>query len=44
MVTGDGSMSDRTPIFRSLAMIEERIQEKLTVEMLAESIHFCNQT
>lgn len=33
-------MSDRTPIFRSLAMIEERIQEKLTVEMLAESIHF----
>lgn len=33
-------MSDRTPIFRSLAMIEERIQEKLTVEMLAQSIHF----
>lgn len=33
-------MRDRTPIFRSLAVIEERIQEKLTVEMLAESIHF----
>lgn len=25
MVTGDGSMRDRTPIFRSLAVIEERI-------------------
>ena len=33
-------MRDRTPIFRSLAVIEERIQEKLTVEMLAENIHF----
>lgn len=33
-------MSDRIPIFRSLAMIEERIQEKLNVEMLAEGIHF----
>ena len=33
-------MHDRTPIFRSLAMIEERIQEKLTVEALAEGIHF----
>ena len=25
MVTGDRSMRDRTPIFRSLAVIEERI-------------------
>lgn len=33
-------MENRIPIFRSLAMIEERIQEKLTVEKLAESIHF----
>ena len=33
-------MKDKNPIFRSLAMIEERIPEKLTVEMLAESIHF----
>ena len=33
-------MKDKNPIFRSLAMIEERIQEKLTVEMLAEGIHF----
>lgn len=33
-------MNDKSPIFRSLAMIEEKIQEKLTVEMLADSIHF----
>ncbi len=33
-------MNDESPIFRSLAMIEERIQERLTVEMLAEGIHF----
>ncbi len=33
-------MHDRTPIFRSLSMIEERIQEKLTVEALAREIHF----
>ncbi len=33
-------MGDRTPIFQSLAMIEERIREKLTVTALAESAHF----
>ena len=33
-------MNEKDPIFRSLAMIEERLQEKLTVEMLAEGIHF----
>lgn len=33
-------MNDESPIFRSLAMIEEKIQERLTVEMLAEGIHF----
>lgn len=33
-------MKDQTPIFRSLAMIEERIRERLTVEALAEEIHF----
>ena len=33
-------MKDKDPIFRSLAMIEERIQDKLTVEMLAEGVHF----
>lgn len=33
-------MHDRTPIFCSLAMIEERIQEKLTVEALAKGAHF----
>ena len=32
-------MNEKDPIFRSLAMIEERLQEKLTVEMLAEGIH-----
>lgn len=33
-------MNNHNPIFRSLAMIEERIQERLTVEALAEGIHF----
>lgn len=33
-------MKDNNPIFQSLAMIEEMIQEKLTVEKLAEGIHF----
>ena len=33
-------MNEKEPILRSLAMIEEKIQEKLTVEMLAEDIHF----
>ena len=33
-------MKDKNPIFRSIAMIEEKIQKKLTVEMLAEGIHF----
>jgi len=33
-------MDNNTPIFRSLAMIEERILEKLTAEKLAESVHF----
>lgn len=33
-------MKNKNPIFRSLTMIEKRIQEKLTVEMLAEDIHF----
>lgn len=33
-------MGKEIPIFRSLDLIEERIQEKLTVEKLAESIHF----
>ena len=32
-------MNDDNPIFRSLAIIEERIQEKLTVENLAGCIH-----
>lgn len=32
-------MNSENPIFRSLALIEERIQEKLTVENLAASIH-----
>ena len=27
-------------VFRSLALIEENIQEKLTIAMLAESVHF----
>ena len=33
-------MDHKTPIFRSIAIIEERIHEKLTVEALADSIHF----
>lgn len=33
-------MEDQGQIFRSLAMIEERIHEKLTVEALAQSMHF----
>ncbi|MDE6639544.1 MAG: helix-turn-helix transcriptional regulator [Acetatifactor sp.] len=33
-------MCKETPICHSLAMIEERIREKLTVEALAASIHF----
>lgn len=33
-------MKDKNPIFRSLAMIEESIQENLTVEKLAKDIHF----
>lgn len=33
-------MKDESPIFRSLAMIEEKIQERLTVEMLAAGINF----
>ena len=31
---------NKNPIFRSIAIIEERIQEKLTVENLANSVHF----
>lgn len=33
-------MTDRDPVFRSLALIEEKIQEKLTVKNLADSVHF----
>ena len=33
-------MNDKSPIFRSLAMIEENIRERLTVEMLAANVHF----
>lgn len=33
-------MSDKSPIFLSLAMIEENIRERLTVEMLAAGINF----
>ena len=33
-------MYENNPIFQSLHMIEERIQEKLTVGAIAESIHF----
>ena len=33
-------MYENNPIFQSLNMIEERIQEKLTVGAIAESIHF----
>lgn len=33
-------MNDKDPIFRSLAMIEDKIQERLTVEILAAGINF----
>lgn len=33
-------MDRENPIFRSLALIEEKIHERLTVENLAKSIHF----
>ena len=33
-------IDNKNPIFRSIAIIEERIQEKLTVENIANSIHF----
>lgn len=33
-------MDNENPIFRSLALIEEKIHEKLTVENLAGSVHF----
>ncbi len=33
-------MNDSSPIFRSLAISEEKIQERLTVEALAASINF----
>lgn len=33
-------MYENNPIFQSLNMIEERIQEKLTVGAIAESVHF----
>lgn len=33
-------MTGENPVFRSLAIIEERIQEKLTVKNLADSVHF----
>ena len=33
-------MNDKSPIFRSLLMIEENIRERLTVEMLAAGINF----
>ena len=33
-------MNEKEPIFRSLAMIEEKLHKKLTVEMLANAIHF----
>ncbi|MCM1024852.1 MAG: AraC family transcriptional regulator [Roseburia sp.] len=32
-------MNNKDPVFRSLAIIEENIQKKLTVESLAHSIH-----
>ncbi|MCM1190458.1 MAG: AraC family transcriptional regulator [bacterium] len=32
-------MNNKDPVFRSLAVIEENIQKKLTVESLARSIH-----
>lgn len=33
-------MGNRKTIFQSLDLIEERIQEKLTLEMLADNVHF----
>lgn len=33
-------MTDRDPVFRSLTLIEEKIQEKLTVKNIADSVHF----
>ena len=33
-------IDNKNSVFRSIAIIEERIQEKLTVENLADSIHF----
>ena len=36
---GNG-VDNKNPIFHSIAIIEERIQEKLTVENIANSIHF----
>ena len=36
----DNEIDNKNPIFRSIGIIEERIQEKLTVENLAGSIHF----
>lgn len=34
------NIADGSPVFHSLAIIEERIREKLTVEGLADSVHF----
>ena len=36
----DNETDNKNPIFRFIGIIEERIQEKLTVENLANSIHF----
>ena len=33
-------MDQENPIFRSLALIEEKIHERLTVENLARNAHF----
>ena len=33
-------MNNENTVFESLAMIEEKIHERLTVESLAESLHF----
>lgn len=33
-------MADGNPVFKSLALIEERLREKLTVKELADSVHF----
>ena len=33
-------MDKENTVFRSLAIIEEKIREKLTVEKLAQSVHF----